>query len=804
MRLIGLSSCLLLVVACGSPGTDTSGEGGDTADTADSGDTADTGDTGATGGDTVGPALPECTAKSGAGNSVALSGVVLTPDGPVAGVVVYDKSTGLVTCVGESCDTASATVVCTEGVISPGLIDPHNHLQYNSLPPWQVGAEFDDRYDWQGDDRYDDFKDGFNDIKDAYVCEIMQWAEAREIVHGTTAAVGSSGNACIDRGIRNLDENAAASHLDSFDLTYSSSNVTSSVEDGDGESYNSKLANGSLDAVINHVAEGRDGNVQDEVDYMIDMGMTGPGQVYVHATDASTTQLATLGLTSTGILWSPRSNIVLYGTTTPIEIADNLGVPWAIGSDWTPSGSIGQPQELACAEAWLEGKGSPFSDVELWQKVTEDAARLTGTDGVLGVLTPGAAADIAVFDYSKTPYRAIIGADEKTVRLVVVGGEAVYGRSELVEGLAAHPDWCDTLDACGESRTYCLKGEDSGDLSDTLSDVESSLEAALADHTMPAGYEYAGELYGLFTCVDDRDVCDLRAPASGDDDGDGVADSSDVCAGIYDPNQWDTDGDGLGDSCDKCPTVPGEDCTLDTSDRDGDGIANEDDSCPDVYDDGTDTDGDGQGDACDACPDTPNDPSGGCLTTVDVVRQGGFADGTVVTLEGMVVTAVRSGAGFFIQLPGATEYGGIYVYDPGGTAPSPGDVVTVTGAFTEYYGMTELTGPTISVTDSAEVPSPLVLASCDVAATPEPTESMLVSFSNLTVTDENADSDTDTPDYDEYVVDGCLRVDDFLDESLDQLALDTDLTSLTGVMIYSFDNVKVAPRSINDVIINTP
>ena len=33
-------------------------------------------------------------------------------------------------------------------------------------------------------------------------------------------------------------------------------------------------------------------------------------------------------------------------------------------------------------------------------------------------------------------------------------------------------------------------------------------------------------------------------------DGDGIADSSDVCVGIYDPLQWDTDGDGVGDDCD--------------------------------------------------------------------------------------------------------------------------------------------------------------------------------------------------------------------------------------------------------------
>ncbi|GDX79807.1 hypothetical protein LBMAG42_16180 [Deltaproteobacteria bacterium] len=796
MRLFALSPLFTLLAACDTGGFTPEERREDTADTADSGDTGfDPGD------DTVGPALPDCTATTGDGDYVALSGVVLLPDGATAGVVVYQRSTGLVTCAGATCDTSRASVVCTEGVISPGLIDPHNHLQYNSLPRWEVPAEFEDRYDWQGDDRYDDFKDAYNDIEDAYNCEIMKWAEAREIVHGTTSAVGSSGSGCIDRGVRNLDEDADASHLESYDLSYSSGNVDSSIEDGDGQYYNDKLASGSLDAVMNHVAEGRDGNVQGEIDTMLDAGMTGPGQVYVHATDASTEQLAQLGATQTGIVWSPRSNLVLYATTTPIEIADNLGVPWAIGSDWTPSGSIGQPAELACAEAWLAGKGSPFSDVDLWRKATEDAARLVGADGVLGVLTPGGAADIAVFDYSPTPYRAIIGADEASVRLVVVAGEAVYGRTALVEPLAENVAWCDTIDACGESRSYCLKDGESGDNADTLAEVEATLEAALSAHSMPSGYEYAGELFGLYACADERSICDLREPASGDDDGDGVADSGDVCAGIYDPNQWDTDGDGLGDSCDECPMVPGTDCELDVNDVDGDGTADDVDNCPGVNNDQTDTDGDGAGDACDACPDEPNPDGGGCTATVYDLRTGVFPDLSPVSIEGVVVTAIRAGAGFFVQVPGATEYGGIYVYDGGDNVVSVGDLVTVSGTYTEYYEMSELTDATATITGVGEVPAPLALDTCAVAANAEPTESMLVTFSNARVTDENADADAgvDTPDYDEYVVDECLRVDDFLDETLDQPAQDTLFNTLTGVMIYSFDNVKLAPRGTSDL-----
>lgn len=782
---------LLLVLSLGCPVAPTPGD-------EDSGE--DTGETPGQPGDTVGPELPACTATRGSSSLVGLSGVLLLPNGPEAGLLVYDQATGLITCAGASCSAGEASVVCTEGVISPGLIDPHNHLQYNSMPRWEVGPEFDDRYDWQRDDRYDDFRTGYDVVKDTYKCEIMQWAEAREVVHGTTSAIGSSGDGCIERGVRNLDE-SDASHLSSYDIDYSSGNVTDSVEEGDVESTNSRLSSGSLDAAFYHVAEGRNGSVTDEVDHMIDVGMVGPGQVFVHATDVTTAQLASLGLSGTGIVWSPRSNIVLYGTTTPVEIAENLGVDWAIGSDWSPSGSVGQPQELACAEAWLAGKGAPLSDVELWAKATTDAARLAGAEGVLGVLQTGAVADVAVFDWRSTPYRAVIGAPEPTVRLVVVDGETIYGRSELVADLAENPDWCETIDACGESRTFCQKGAESGELGDTLADVELTLETALSGVSMPAGYEYAGALFPLFTCEDEAAICDLRAPTAGDEDGDGVPDTADACVGVYDPNQWDTDADGLGDSCDICPTVPGEECDLDGTDRDGDGVDNDTDNCPDLHNDQADRDADGVGDACDACPDEANPDGSACLATVAGLRAGDFPDGAEVRIEGVVVTGVRAEAGFFVQVPGATEFGGLYVYDLGANPVEPGDVVTVQGAALDYYGLTELAATAVTVTGSAAVPAPLELDPCDVAADPGPTQSMLVRFTDLTVTDENADAeDGETePDYDEYVVNNCLRVDDFLDESLDQPALDTAFSALTGVMLYSFDNPKVAPRSAADL-----
>jgi len=83
---------------------------------------------------------------------------------------------------------------------------------------------------------------------------------------------------------------------------------------------------------------------------------------------------------------------------------------------------------------------------------------------------------------------------------------------------------------------------------------------------------------------------DLRAAIELDTDRDGIADVTDTCPEISDPDQVDSDGDHVGDLCDSCPDVgnPGQ------SDLDGDG---EGDSCD------PDADGDGTWAACGDCDD---------------------------------------------------------------------------------------------------------------------------------------------------------------------------------------------------------
>jgi Thrombospondin type 3 repeat/Putative metal-binding motif len=102
------------------------------------------------------------------------------------------------------------------------------------------------------------------------------------------------------------------------------------------------------------------------------------------------------------------------------------------------------------------------------------------------------------------------------------------------------------------------------------------------------------------------DACDGSDDPEGDDDSDGVPNALDWCPDVKEVVQADADDDGVGDLCDNCPqlanttqTDSNADGTGDVcADDDGDGVPNALDGCAGPT---TDADQDGIADACDNC-----------------------------------------------------------------------------------------------------------------------------------------------------------------------------------------------------------
>jgi Cytosine deaminase and related metal-dependent hydrolases len=119
------------------------------------------------------------------------------------------------------------------------------------------------------------------------------------------------------------------------------------------------------------------------------------------------------------MIWSPLSNLLLYGATARVDAAKRAGVRIGLGSDWAPSGSKNLLGELKVA--WLYSQHmlqGLFGARDLVAMVTRDAAAILKWHKALGTLEPSKRADVVVIDGKVgDPYEALIKSRETSIRL---------------------------------------------------------------------------------------------------------------------------------------------------------------------------------------------------------------------------------------------------------------------------------------------------------------------------------------------------------------------------------------------------
>jgi hypothetical protein len=133
------------------------------------------------------------------------------------------------------------------------------------------------------------------------------------------------------------------------------------------------------------------------------------------------------------MVWSPFSNLLLYGGTADIARARQEGVLMALGSDWSPTGSKNLLAELKVARLFSEEAGDVFTARELVGMATINAARMLKWEAALGSIEAGKRADLLVIDDRQgDPYDRLIAARESSVILVAIAGVPRYGRTTLM------------------------------------------------------------------------------------------------------------------------------------------------------------------------------------------------------------------------------------------------------------------------------------------------------------------------------------------------------------------------------------
>ncbi|PPU78844.1 MULTISPECIES: amidohydrolase family protein [Xanthomonas] len=328
-------------------------------------------------------------------------------------------------------------------VLLPGLINAHDHLQVNCVPPLPQGAPFPNSYAWieafQAHFRHPD------------VAAALRIPKAVRLRHGGLKNL-LAGVTCVaqhDPWHATLDEPGfPVGLLRDFGWSYALGWT------GYGPPVQGSFAaTPSAHPWMIHLAEGTDAVAGAELDELDRLGCLASNTVAIHGVGMGEQDVERIIARGAAVVWCPSSNLALLGRTLDpwrLCMAGRL----ALGSDSRISGARDLLEELRIAA------DSGLAADLLLGLVTDHSARILRLPA-RGRIAPGAVADLVIVrDRGGEPAASIVGCERNELRAVIRDG-----RPRI-----ADPDFAPWFEAAG-LRTVSV----------VLDGRPKLLDAALAD-----------------------------------------------------------------------------------------------------------------------------------------------------------------------------------------------------------------------------------------------------------------------------------------------------------------------------------
>src|SRR4051794_836743 len=218
------------------------------------------------------------------------------------------------------------TTVETGGTIYPGLIELHNHLSYNALTLWQVPKKFTNRGQW-GSGSVEDYRrlvSGPMKIlgpDPEIMPAIVRYVECKALVAGTTTSQGmqlfsNAGARRYYRGnIRNVE------NTEDKELPEAGAKIPD-IAAKDAKAFLKRIQ--SKDCYLLHLSEGIDDTARSYfLNLKFDDGSwaLADSLAAIHAAGLKDEDFKVLADHGVSIVWSPLSNLLLYGQTADVKAA---------------------------------------------------------------------------------------------------------------------------------------------------------------------------------------------------------------------------------------------------------------------------------------------------------------------------------------------------------------------------------------------------------------------------------------------------------------------------------------------------
>jgi cytosine/adenosine deaminase-related metal-dependent hydrolase len=306
--------------------------------------------------------------------------------------------------------------------VYPALINTHDHLQGNYLPP--VGPAPGSFYlTWLPWDKDLKASATFTERSRLSREELYQLSGYKCLFSGV-ATVNDHFPQAINKNIlptlpvRAILEYGLAHEATSYDLKWG---------DGIMEEYGRAVRNNW--PFITHLAEGFDGEAMQGVATLEKLGILDDHCLLVHCIGFSDDDIARAARAGVSVSWCAASNMRMFNVTAKIRKMLRAGINVTIGTDSSATGSVNFLAELRYARTLYRTMyGEDLPAQTLFRMITLNAARAFRLQDRLGTLETGKLADILVVKRTiDDVFENLASASMEDIELLTLAGKPVYG-----------------------------------------------------------------------------------------------------------------------------------------------------------------------------------------------------------------------------------------------------------------------------------------------------------------------------------------------------------------------------------------
>ncbi len=311
-----------------------------------------------------------------------------------------------------------------DAVLTPGLINAHDHLLGTYYPK-------------VGNGPYENWLPWDNDLKSAPVYQERQQIENRDLyllgayrnlVSGVTTVSDHIPHFVNEPFLDILPVQA----IRNYALVHSIASFALNWGEGVEEEYRKAVKNDM--PFITHIAEGFDSETVNDLKTLDRKKGLGEHSVLVHGIAFSEADIDLIKKKNASVVWCGDSNMFMFNKTANVKYMIEKGVNLCIGTDSPMSGGLNLLYEMKFDKSYFKRTyGSEIPDDLMVKMVTSNSAKAFRMHKH-GRIRQGFTADLTIVKKREAnPYGAVVNAELRDVKLVVIAGRVMYGDPEFEE-----------------------------------------------------------------------------------------------------------------------------------------------------------------------------------------------------------------------------------------------------------------------------------------------------------------------------------------------------------------------------------